>query len=75
MRYNEAVNVALLVIQSILAAILILLILVQSKGKGFSRSFSGPSSFTRRGLERVVYKATFFLVAVFILVSLAQLAV
>lgn len=64
---------AILVIQSLLAIVIILLILVQSKGKGFSRSLSG-GSFTRRGLEQIVYRFTFVAVGAFILVSILQLA-
>ena len=60
--------------QIILSILLILAILVQSKGTGFGRSFSkGGTSFTRRGLERIVFRSTFILVALLVIVSLLQL--
>lgn len=65
----------LLIIQTITALILAILILVQSKGTGFGRAWGGAASFTRRGLERYVFRATFVLSAIFIVVSIAQLAV
>lgn len=46
-------------------------ILVQVKGKGFGRSLG--TSFTRRGLEMVVFKSTFVLAFVFIVVSILRL--
>jgi protein translocase SecG subunit len=64
----------LMVSQIILALSITILILVQSKGTGFGRAWGSSSvSFTRRGLEKIVYRATFILSALFILVSLLQL--
>ena len=60
-----------LFMQSITATILVVAIVVQTKGKGFART-SGPS-FTRRGLEKLVFKATFVVAAAFIAVSILQL--
>lgn len=65
----------LLISQILLSAALIVLILVQGRGTGISRAFGGGgASFTRRGLEKVVFKTTFILSALFILVSVLQLA-
>lgn len=71
----NTVDTTLLVLQSIVAVSLIAMILVQSKGKGFNRSIGGPSSFTRRGLEKIVFRATFVLTGVFIVISILQLAI
>ena len=65
----------LLVLQIITSVVLATLILLQSKGSGFSRGSSGGVSFTRRGLERLLYKATFVVAALFILLSLLQLLI
>lgn len=54
--------------------LLTLAILVQVKGKGFGRSLSG-GSFTRRGLEVFVFKATFVIAGTFVIVSILRLLV
>ncbi|MFC1600651.1 preprotein translocase subunit SecG, partial [Patescibacteria group bacterium] len=60
----------ILIIQTILAIALIAMIFMQSRGTGFARGWGGgSSSFTRRGLEKVVFRATFIVSALFILVS------
>ena len=65
----------LVVLQIIVGTLLVGAILIQSKGTGFARSFgSGQHSFTRRGLEKFVFKATFVLAFIFILISIIQLA-
>lgn len=66
---------ALLIIQIVSALVLIASILIQTKGTGFGRSFKSGASFTRRGLEKVVFKMTFVVAFVFISVSLLQLAI
>ena len=60
--------------QIIVSVLLVGAILLQAKGKGFARSQSAVS-FTRRGAERLVFRATFVLVALFIIISLVQLLV
>jgi len=65
---------ALIVLQIITAISLSVLILIQSKGTGFGRAWGGSTSFTRRGLEKIVFKATFAVSAIFIVISIAQLA-
>jgi protein translocase SecG subunit len=64
---------ALLIIQAISGVLLITVILIQSRGTGFARSTH--ASFTRRGLEKVVFRVTFLLAAIFILVSVLRLMV
>ncbi len=65
-----------LILQIIFSLILIAFILLQAKGTGFGRSMGGASSssFTRRGLEKVVFRATFIVAALFVVVSIAQIA-
>lgn len=65
---------ALLVVQTVLAVILTGIIFLQSRGTGFARSSGGASSFTRRGLERVVFKLTFVTSAAFLLVSILSVS-
>ncbi len=67
-------NQILIILQIIASIILIGLILIQAKGTGFGRSGpSGGTSFTRRGLEKFVFKATFVVAFIFIGVSILQL--
>jgi protein translocase SecG subunit len=64
----------MLIAQTILAALLVGLVMIQAKGKGFARGMGGGSaSFTRRGLERLVFRMTFVVSALFIFVSLIQI--
>jgi protein translocase SecG subunit len=66
---------ALIVIQILSSLGLISLILIQARGTGFGRSggFGGATSFSRRGLEKLIFRLTFVLAAIFILVSILQL--
>lgn len=66
----------LLVVQIIVACGLAGLILVQSRGSGLGRSFGGGStSFSRRGLEKLLYKLTFVFAGLFIIISVISLAI
>lgn len=66
----------LLVVQILVAIFLVAVILIQSKGTGFGRVWGATSaSFTRRGLERLVFRLTFVLAATFIIVSILQLII
>jgi preprotein translocase subunit SecG len=52
---------------------LILVILMQSKGSGFSGAFGGSSSSiyrTRRGLEKTLYQFTIGLAIVFVAIAI-----
>lgn len=62
----------LLILQIFFAVFLVIAVAIQVKSGGFSRNFTA-GSFTRRGLERLVFRGTFVLVGVFILVSVLQL--
>lgn len=67
----------ILIGQIVVATFLVIVILVQARGTGFGRSFGGStqSSFSRRGLEKVVFKLTFILVGIFITISILQLII
>jgi protein translocase SecG subunit len=66
-----------LIIQLITATALIFLILVQSKGSGLGRAWGGGggTSFTRRGLEKIMFKSTFAIAAIFIIFSLFRILI
>jgi protein translocase SecG subunit len=66
---------AALVAQVIISALLIILILLQAKGTGFGRVWGSSSSFSRRGLEKLVFRFTFVVVAVFVAIALLQFLV
>lgn len=64
----------LTITQIILSAVLTILILIQAKGTGMSRAFGGNGvSFTRRGVERVVFKSTFVITGLFVVVSVVSI--
>lgn len=63
----------LTIIQIILSILLMAAILIQAKGTGFGRSWGGSTTFTRRGLEKLVFRATFVLAALFLIMSVLQL--
>jgi protein translocase SecG subunit len=62
------------VFQILTALILTFFILIQVKGTGFGRVWGATSaSFTRRGLEKIVFRLTFVLSFLFIILSIVQL--
>lgn len=65
----------LTVVQIIASIGVIGLILIQAKGTGLGRTFGGGggTSFSRRGLEKLVFRLTFVFVGIFIVVSILQL--
>jgi protein translocase SecG subunit len=66
----------LLAAQIFFAVALILAVLVQTKGTGFGRVWgAGPKSFTRRGLEKIVFKMTFFVAFALVVVSILQIII
>ncbi|MFZ3301408.1 MAG: preprotein translocase subunit SecG [Microgenomates group bacterium] len=60
------------IIQSLTAILLIIFVLLQVRGTGFSRS-SNSSSFTRRGVEKLVFRLTFIVAALFLIMSAISL--
>ncbi|MCX6706045.1 MAG: preprotein translocase subunit SecG [Candidatus Woesebacteria bacterium] len=65
----------ILAVQIVTSIVLVILILIQSKGSGLGRSFGGGSSFSRRGFEKLLYKLTFVTAGLFILISLISLVI
>ncbi len=67
----------LLITEIIVAVILTILILFQSKGTGLSKAWGmgAGTSFTRRGLEKLMFKSTFFLVALFLVISMLRILI
>jgi preprotein translocase subunit SecG len=66
---------ALNLVQIILAVVLIALVLLQTKGSGFSGMFGGDSSTvyrTRRGIERRMFQATIGLAVTFFVIALVN---
>ncbi len=62
------------IFQIIISIALIALVLIQARGTGFGRSSGiGGASFTRRGLEKLVFRLTFVVVGLFIILSILQL--
>ena len=59
------------------SVLLIGLVLVQARGTGFGRSsgFGGGTSFSRRGLEKIIFRSTFVVALVFIVVSMLALVI
>jgi preprotein translocase subunit SecG len=67
----------LIIIQIIISVSLIFLILIQAKGTGLGRTFGGGggTSFSRRGLEKLIFRLTFVLVGLFLAISILQLVI
>ncbi len=64
---------ALDVVQIIVSALLVLVILTQSKGSGFSGAFGGDSGSiyrTRRGVEKTLFQFTIGVGVVFLVLSI-----
>ncbi len=57
--------------QILISILLILVVLLQAKGSGFSAGFGGPTSTfrTRRGLEKTLFQATIVLTILFVAMS------
>ncbi len=67
------IEAALNIVQVVLAIVLILAVLLQTKGSTFSGIFGGDSSSvyrTRRGFEKRLFQMTIVLSVVFFLVAL-----
>lgn len=68
---------ALTIIQILVSIVLIALILLQARGTGLGKTFGGGggASFSRRGLEKLLFKLTFVFVTAFLVISILQLLV
>jgi len=64
-------------IQLILGILLILIILLQQKGSGLGSTFGGELAMyrTKRGAEKLLFRATIVIAALFIMASLIGLVV
>lgn len=62
------------IVQIILSVALILLVLVQSRGEGFSATFSSDSSIfrTRRGVELTLFRLTIAVGIIWVLMSIVS---
>jgi len=65
---------ALTIVQIVDSLVLIFLILIQARGTGFGRGASG-GSFSRRGLEKFIFKATIVSAIIFLGSSILSLLV
>jgi preprotein translocase subunit SecG len=64
------------IFQVITSVILIVLVLIQARGTGFGRTGGGGgSAFTRRGLEKLIFRSTFVFVAIFLTLSILSLLI
>lgn len=59
--------------QVVVSIAVIVLILIQARGTGFGRGSASNASFTRRGLEKLIFKLTFVSVFLFLAISIALL--
>lgn len=59
-------------VQIIVSIVLILVVLLQTKGSGFTGAFASDSSVyrSRRGVERTLFNFTIVLAVVFVLISI-----
>jgi preprotein translocase subunit SecG len=68
---ENAINVAMLIVSTVL----VLLILLQTKGSSFSGAFGGDTSSiyrTRRGVEKTLFQFTIGTAVVFVLLAIVS---
>ncbi len=65
------------IVEIIISIVLILVLLVQSRGAGFDGTFNSDSSVfrTRRGVEKTLFQLTIVLAVVFVIVSVLSVVV
>ena len=65
----------LTILQLIISVALVVLILLQERSAGLSGIFGGEGGFyqTRRGLEKIIFRGTILLAALFIIIAIIQL--
>jgi len=59
-----------LIFQIILAVLVSILVFLQSKGSGLSKSIVSKAYHTNRGLEIVMFRLTIFFVVLFVIISI-----
>lgn len=70
-------KIAVTFVQIIISVVLLMAILLQSKGTGLGSAFGAGGEIyrTRRGVERILYLSTIILVILFLLSSLASVLI
>ncbi|MEK7151768.1 MAG: preprotein translocase subunit SecG [Patescibacteria group bacterium] len=65
------------IVQIVLAALLIITILLQQRGSGLSGAFGGEGGVysTRRGVEKIIFRATIVIAILFFCTSVIRLFV
>lgn len=65
------------IIQIVLAVLLIVVVLLQQKGAGLGAAFGGSGNMytTRRGIDKVLFRATITISILFFVIALANLLV
>ena len=65
------------IVQIIVSLVLIFVVLLQTRGSGFSATFSSDSSIyrSRRGVEKTLFNFTIGLAVLFVLVSIVSVMV
>jgi len=68
------VQVYLNIVQILISIVLIIVVLLQTRGAGFSATFSSDSSIyrSRRGVEKTLFNFTIGLAVVFVLISIVS---
>jgi len=68
------VTVYLNIVQIVLSVVLIFVVLLQTRGSGFSATFSSDSSIyrSRRGVEKTLFNFTIGVAVLFVLCSIAS---
>ena len=67
-------QVYLNIVQILISIVLIIVVLLQTRGAGFSATFSSDSSIyrSRRGVEKTLFNFTIGLAVVFVLISIVS---
>jgi preprotein translocase subunit SecG len=65
------------ILQIVVGVLLITLILIQQKGSGLGMAFGGSSAIyrTKRGAEKIIFRATIVFAVLFLAISFAHLFV
>jgi preprotein translocase subunit SecG len=71
------VAVYLNIVEILISIVLIVVVLLQTRGSGFSATFSSDSSIyrSRRGVEKTLFNFTIALAVLFVLISIASVLV
>lgn len=70
-------RLAITILQLVISLLLIAAILVQAKGTGLGSAWGGTGEFyqSKRGVEKIIFNSTIFLVVLFFLISLVAIIV